>query len=417
MIINGNSRGNAKFMSQHLAKTEDNEKVTLTEVRGLMAETIPDAFRQMSIAAMGSRCKNWFYHANINPDQSTPLTPEQWQQAIDKLEQNLGLDGQPRFVVEHEKSGRTHRHVVWLRIDPDTMTARSDSNNYRVHEQTSRELEKLFNHQMVMGAHDRDKDSKRPKRRDKAWESFRGKQTGIDPQKMKQTVTKLYQRADSGKAFAAALKANGFILAKGERRDYVIVDGKGYVHSLARRIDGAKAADITARLADLTNVPTIDQAKQSQRQAQGSAFAQPDTQGNQKERAHAPSRPSLEEQFARALHAHFQPRPLDPYTLTPEWEQATLKRFGMAIATSVAHIAAQKFFLNNYRESLVRGADGLTFLERQVADMMAFKGQASDWRTVHPDTIHDPDPSSTDPERMYLGTITERDPYNAEHER
>ena len=55
------------------------------------------------------------------------MTPEQWQRAVDVLDKELGLEGQPRAVVMHEKRGREHIHVVWARTDIDTMTLRSDS--------------------------------------------------------------------------------------------------------------------------------------------------------------------------------------------------------------------------------------------------------------------------------------------------
>ena len=37
----------------------------------------------------------------------------------------------------------------------------------------------------------------------------------------------------------------------GDRRDFVVIDPHGGTYSLARRVDGAKAKDIRARMADL----------------------------------------------------------------------------------------------------------------------------------------------------------------------
>jgi Relaxase/Mobilisation nuclease domain len=127
MIISGGSRGNWRFFSKHLMNAKDNERVRVVEFRGVGADNVLDAFREMDAVASGTRCKNFFYHADINPREGETLTEEQWTRAVDTLETNLGLDGQPRFVVEHEKEGRVHRHVIWSRIDVDTMTARNDS--------------------------------------------------------------------------------------------------------------------------------------------------------------------------------------------------------------------------------------------------------------------------------------------------
>jgi hypothetical protein len=42
------------------------------------------------------------------------------------------------------------------------------------------------------------------------------------------------------------LAEHGYMLARGDRRDFVIVDREGGIHSLARRIDGMKAAELRA---------------------------------------------------------------------------------------------------------------------------------------------------------------------------
>jgi hypothetical protein len=218
----------------------------------------------MDAVASGTRCKNFFYHANINPRYGETLTPEQWEQAINLLEHNLGLDGHARFVVEHDKDGRVHQHIVWCRIDPDTMTAVSDSFTARDHERTSRELEQAFGLEPVDSVLIRDRENERPGRRAKNWETFRGNGSGIDPQAIKEEVTALWSAADSGSAFAAALAEHGYILCKGDRRDFCIIDAAGNEHSLARRIDGARAAAIRERMEDIDRdeLPTVAQGRE-----------------------------------------------------------------------------------------------------------------------------------------------------------
>ena len=106
MIINGGSRSNARFFAKHLDNADGNERVTLCEIRNLTAQSVTEAFREMEAIALGTQCKNYFYHANINPLDSEYLTPEQWNRAIDLLEENLELTGHARFIVEHwKKSG------------------------------------------------------------------------------------------------------------------------------------------------------------------------------------------------------------------------------------------------------------------------------------------------------------------------
>ena len=75
--------------------------------------------------------------------------------------------------------------------------------------------------------------------------------TGLSPHEAKERITEIWNRCDSGKALEAALWQEGFVLARGDRRDFVVIDQMGGTHSLARRVDGAKAKDIRERMGDL----------------------------------------------------------------------------------------------------------------------------------------------------------------------
>jgi hypothetical protein len=267
MIISGGARCNWRFFAKHLMKTEENERVKIAEIRGLAGDTTLDALREMDAVARGTRCKNFFYHANLNPREDEQLSPEQWEQAVDTLEGKLGLDGQSRIVVEHEKLGRTHRHVIWSRIDPDRLTAISDSHNYAKHEAAARELEQQFALAPVQGVHV-GREGPRPERRPANWETFRGHKSGIDPKDVKAEVTELWQSSDSGVAFRTALAQRGYVMAQGDRRDFLIIDSAGQEHSLARRIEGAKAAEIRARLADIDreDLPRVSHGRTERRE-------------------------------------------------------------------------------------------------------------------------------------------------------
>jgi hypothetical protein len=264
MIINGGSRKNAIFFQKHLLKTTENDAVRITEIRGLASDNLPGAFREMRALASGTRCECFFYHANLNPREDEELTPEQWDKAVDTLEKCLGLEGHSRFVVEHEKLGRTHRHVIWSRIDADTMTAVSDSHNFAAHERAAREIEREFGLDPVRGVHVREVDDKRPARRAKNWETFRGHETGLDPKVVSAELTALWQESDSGKAFSSALEDYGYTLCRGDRRNFCVIDPAGHEHSLARRIDGTRAADIRQRMADVDreSLPSVAEGRQ-----------------------------------------------------------------------------------------------------------------------------------------------------------
>lgn len=263
MVIKGSARGGAASLAKHLARTDTNEKMEVRELRGVCAEELTDALLEMEAVASGARTKRPFYHASINTRADEILTPEQEQRAIDRLEEELGLKDQARAVVAHVKEGRAHLHVVWSRIDLETMKAIPDSHNYRRHELVARELEREFGHERVQGAHIEREGVPRPERTPTHAEMMQAERTGLTPQEAKAAITALWQRTDDGKSFAAALNEEGWILAAGDRRDFVVVDRHGEPHSLARRVEGAKAAEIRARLADLDRdaLPSVAEAR------------------------------------------------------------------------------------------------------------------------------------------------------------
>jgi hypothetical protein len=258
VIVKGGARRAGAFFAKHLMKAEENERVTITEIKGLYAEDLPEAFRELKALAAGSRGQDFFYHASINPREDERLTPEQWDFAVDRLEQNLGMDGHARFQVEHEKEGRTHRHIVWSRVDPETMTLANHWRNYEAHDKTRAELEQAFSHEPTPPTPE---PSQRKSREIADWENFRAAESGIDPKEVKAEVTSLWQRSDSGAAFVGALEHAGYTLCQGDK-GYCIIDQAGDVHSLARRIDGVKTAQIRERLSDisLTDLPTVAEA-------------------------------------------------------------------------------------------------------------------------------------------------------------
>ena len=93
MIINGSQRRQGTWFTNHLLNEEKNESVRLVEVRNIIAQDVAGAFREMKAIGSGTRCKDYFYHANINILAHEHLTPEQWEKAVDALEKKLASVG------------------------------------------------------------------------------------------------------------------------------------------------------------------------------------------------------------------------------------------------------------------------------------------------------------------------------------
>ncbi len=278
MIIKGKSRAGPGSLASHLGNAEKNERVQVLETHNTIAQDLRGALIEMDAVASGTRCTKPFYHAAISPEPPHRLTPEQRSEAIDALEKKMGLEDHARVVVLHEKEGREHLHVVWSRIDIKTMTAAHDGHNYRRHEEVARDLERRFGHERVQGAHAEregpDGKIARPDRTPSRAELRQEERTGIKGKDVKQEVSGLFRASDGAEAFKTALEEHGYQLAKGDRRDFVIVDQGGGVHSLARRIDGVKASELREFMAplDRESAPSVDEARaqieERQRQAQ-----------------------------------------------------------------------------------------------------------------------------------------------------
>jgi len=274
VVNKGKSVAGAARLADHIKRTDTNERMEVKEIRGVAAEEMKEAFREMEAVATGCpNCKKPFYHASINTRADERLTDGQRAQAIDRLETELSLTDQPRVVVVHEKEGREHCHIVWSRIDSERMRAISDSHNYRKHELVAREMEREFGHERVQGAHIERDGKARPERAASHKEHQQAARTGIKPQAAREQLTALWRSTDSAESFKAALEERDWMLARGDRRDFVAIDKHGGVHSLSRRIEGATAKDIRARFAgvDRDQLPSVAEGRAAQIERHGPA--------------------------------------------------------------------------------------------------------------------------------------------------
>lgn len=272
MIVKGGSRrAGSSFFAKHLMNAADNERVEVKEMRGFTSQDVKGAFQEIDIIAAGTRVKNPFYHCSLSPRESEHLTPEQWNIAVDTLEKNLGLDGHARFQIEHVKEGREHRHIIWNRLD-ENLKLTSDSFTYQAHDKTRRELEQLFDHEPTP---DTPQPSQRKSREFADWENFRGSQTGIRPEEVKEEITALFHASDSGAAFQSALEHSGYTLCRGDKRDTLcVIDSAGSSHALVRRINGINTAELRQFMADID-----PQALPSVKEATDFVKAQPEDGG------------------------------------------------------------------------------------------------------------------------------------------
>lgn len=270
MIVKGASRSNGLQLGQYLLGLigHKNDAITVLGVEHLSDDLMTATRDMQASTGSGQRGQKGLYHAQISPApcEDRNMTPADWIRCADILETQLGLDGQARVMVLHEKAGRIHLHVAWQRYDLVEGKLRSDSWNYIKHELAARQMEKELGHEAVKGVH-----LDGPEHRsDQSYDMGLAEQAGRskrDPVQLKKDITAAWLKSDTGQAFSTALADQGLILAKGERRAYVVVDEAGEIYTLSRQVRGtAKTKDLKARLSDLEPVlPTQDEAREIQR--------------------------------------------------------------------------------------------------------------------------------------------------------
>lgn len=255
MILVGNQRGGAKNLAHHLMKDE-NERVQIHQIRGFASDDLQSAFQESYAMSRATKCKQHLFSLSLNPPKDAEFSAEKFEDTVDRAEQQLGLEGQPRAIVLHTKNGRTHAHAVWSRIDHQEMRAVQMSFSRRKMQDLSRELYREHGWQMPRGFV---RHEERDPRNFTLAEWQQCKRAERDPAKMKEVFQDAWAISDSRTAFGNALESHGLILAKGDRRGHVAVDHNGEAYAISRYV-GIKAKQVRDRLGDPARLPTKDQA-------------------------------------------------------------------------------------------------------------------------------------------------------------
>lgn len=256
MILVGNQRGGGKNLALHLLK-EENDHVQVHELRSFASTSLIGAMNEIYALSRGTRCRQYLFSLSLNPPPKENVATEAFESAVERAEKKLGLSGQPRAIVFHEKDGRRHCHAVWSRIDAETMKAIPLPFTKRKMQEVARSLYREHGWDMPRGLRD-------PKDRDPRnftlaeWQQ--AKRVGKDPRATKADIQDAWASSDSSSSFAHALNAKGYWLARGDRRGFVALDVHGEVYSLSRQA-GVKTKALRDRLGDPSALPSVDETK------------------------------------------------------------------------------------------------------------------------------------------------------------
>lgn len=256
MILVGNQRGGARDMALHLLK-EENDHVQVYEIDGFSSDSLLGAFKEIHAISKATRCSQFLYSLSVNPPPGKEVSTDDFVKVIGEAGRRLGLEGQPRAIVFHEKQGRRHAHCVWSRIDAAKMTAIHLPHTKRKLVELTREIFIERNWKLPDGLID--KRLRNPRNFSLAeWQQ--AKRIGKDPRIIKTALQDAWSVSDSRLAFKGALHERGFALARGDRRGYVAVDYRGEVYSLTRAL-GVKSKALKSRLGDFHDLPKISEAQ------------------------------------------------------------------------------------------------------------------------------------------------------------
>jgi len=258
MILNGNQRGGAKDLALHLMKDE-NERVEVHELRGFMSSGLMGALNEAYAISRGTRCKQFLYSLSLNPPQDAEVSIAEFEAAIERAEKALNLSGQPRAIVFHEKYGhdgklRRHAHVVWSRIDPDTMKARQISFDHDKLTELSRNLFLEHGWEMPRGLKER---GERDPLNFSHAEHQQAQRAGKTARQIKQDIQTAWHQSDNKASLEQALSDKGYFLARGDRRSYVVIDLQSEVYSLPKQAN-VKTKVVRERLGDPALLPSVD---------------------------------------------------------------------------------------------------------------------------------------------------------------
>lgn len=256
MILKGNQRAGARQMALHLLNTGHNEHVSCHEVSGFMASDVLGALNEAYALSKGTRCKQFMYALSLNPPQDEQVPIAVFEDALERIEEKLGLEGQPKVVVFHEKSGRRHCHAVWSRIDSENMKAINISHPKLKLMDIAKSLYIENDWKMPEGFIDKSKKSLLNYTRAEWKQASR---IGRKPDVIKRELQESWAVSDSKQSFIHALEDQGYYLAQG-RRGFVAVDVHNEIYSLTRYL-GQKKKALEARLGSTKTMPTVDEVK------------------------------------------------------------------------------------------------------------------------------------------------------------
>lgn len=257
MIVKASQRGFARKLGHHLLNVEDNEHIEVHEISGFVASDVLGALDEAEAVAKGTRCRQYLFSISLSPPKGERADIEAFEKALSMIEEKLGLEGQPRVILFHEKNGRRHGHAVYSRITPELKAINLPFFKNKMAE-VSKQIYLEYGWDLPPGHQDRKLTN--PLNYSLAeWQQ--AKRLDLDPKQIKATLRECWRSVQTKAQFEQALERKGFYLARGDRRGFVAVDWRGEVYSLSRST-GQKRKVLEERLGPPKDLPSVDDTRE-----------------------------------------------------------------------------------------------------------------------------------------------------------
>lgn len=252
MILEGNQRGGAKNLALHLLK-EENDRVEVHELRGFVSDNLVQALNEAYAVSKGTRAQKFLFSLSLNPPAEENVSTDVFLDAIERAEDKLNLNGQPRAIVFHTKEGRRHCHAVWSRIDAAAMKAIHLSHTHRKLMDISRDL--YFENKWNMPAgfvrkNERDLNNFTHAQ----WQQ--AKRTGQDARNITNALRDCWASSKTQAELRESLRQQGFVLAQGDRRAFVVLDQFCEVYAIPRWLK-LKTKEVHAKIDRPQDLPGV----------------------------------------------------------------------------------------------------------------------------------------------------------------
>src|SRR4051812_23250965 len=98
--LTGTPHDSGQELATQLLNADNNQRIEILDLRGSIAEDLHGAFEEWYAKSKRTKCLKYLYSLSIIPDPAQGgISRAQHFDLIERIEEKLGLSGQPRAVV------------------------------------------------------------------------------------------------------------------------------------------------------------------------------------------------------------------------------------------------------------------------------------------------------------------------------